>query len=400
MKKQNTLKITVAVLLVIVSAAVIFSYSTQAVYLLCAVSAKSAVRYIPSLPFSFDGMNNAPADTKATSLTTAEEEETTTEKTIAETTAETTEETAETTSAVKKISKNKPAEKEEFFVLPEDIKKLIKAQTEKSSNEEKVGNIREKKYTSEGVTDKEGAVKVKNTNNTKINVKELLGESLSFSVNKEEPAVLIFHTHTTESYQYIDRNFYSSSYAARSVKNDRNMVRIGEAVKSEIEKQGFKVIHDTTVHDTKYSGAYGRSRKTVEEYLKKYPSIQIVLDVHRDGIADYDGTKIKPTAVINGKKVAQVMIISGCQEKENGITGYENWKENLVFALKLQKEMEETFPGLTRPVFFCGRKYNMDMTKASLLLEVGSDSNTIEEAYYSALCIGKAVSQILEKVME
>ena len=178
------------------------------------------------------------------------------------------------------------------------------------------------------------------------------------------------------------------------------MVRIGKAIKNEIEKEGFKVIHDTTIHDSLYTGAYGRSSKTVESYLKKYPSIQIVLDVHRDGIADYDGSKIKPTAVIDGKKVAQVMIISGCQEEGNGITGYESWKENLSFALKLQKEMEETFPGLTRPIFFCGRKYNMDMTKASLLLEVGSDSNTIEEAYYSGICIGKSLSQLLERVTE
>lgn len=391
MKKETAIKLLCTVTAVATVCLLSLRYSTAALDLFSFIAYKSAVVNFATLPF--------------TAHTSDEAQETTKEALPAEAPEQTqTEAVSLTVPPTAKLSKaQKGTEKavsEELLVLPDDIKEMMVSAQKKGKKDSKEGSIKEKKYTNEGVTDKEGAVKVKNTNKTKINVKELLSQKLSFTVNKDEPAVLIFHTHTTESYQYIDRDFYSSSYTSRSTSADKNMVRIGKAIKSEIEKAGFKVIHDTTVHDTKYTGAYGRSRKTVEAYLEKYPSIEIVLDVHRDGIADYDGSKIKPTAVIEGKKTAQVMIISGCQEEGNGITGYEGWKENLVFALKLQKEMEEAFPGLTRPLYFCGRKYNMDMTKASVLLEVGSDSNTIEEAYYAGLCIGKAAGELLRSISE
>lgn len=388
MKNEKVLKPVAGCLLIFFVCFLSVRYSSQSLSVLSYLVFKSAQGYLPVSSFEFSEEDKPTEEAAAFENTTSQVP---TEKESESTACE----------EEKTTEKKQEAETEkELLILPEDIKKLMKSEAQKGKNDKKTGSIKEKQYTSEGVTDKEGVVRMKNTNKTKVNIKELLSEDLSFKVNKEEPAVLIFHTHTTESYQYIDRNFFSSSYTTRNTNADRNMVRIGKAIKNEIEKEGFKVIHDTTIHDTKYTGAYGRSRKTVESYLKKYPSIQIVLDVHRDGIADYDGSKIKPTAVIDGKKVAQVMIISGCQEEGNGITGYESWKENLSFALKLQKEMEETFPGLTRPIFFCGRKYNMDMTKASLLLEVGSDSNTIEEAYYSGICIGKSLSQLLERVTE
>lgn len=384
MKKEKAVKKFLCVFLALLFCVLSVRYSKVTISVFSYLALQSARSYLPVSSFSFE----------------KEIDEKTTAESISETEAETEKKAEAETSAVTETTQKKEENKDNMFVLPEDIKKIIKTEMEKGKNDKKTGTIKEKKYTNEGVTDKEGAVKLKNTNKTAINIKELLQKDLSLRANQKEPSVLIFHTHTTESYQYIDRNFYSSSYTTRSADSKRNMVRIGEAIKSEIEKAGYKVLHDTTVHDTKYTGAYGRSRATVEAYLEKYPSIEIVLDIHRDGIVDYDGSKIKPTAVIDGKKVAQVMIISGCQEEENGITGFDNWKENLVFALKLQKEMEEDFPGLTRPVFFCGRKYNMDMTKASLLLEVGSDSNTIEEAYYAGLCIGKSVSNLLEKVTQ
>lgn len=94
------------------------------------------------------------------------------------------------------------------------------------------------------------------------------------------------------------------------------------------------------------------------------------------------------------------MIISGCQEDGNGIENFADWKYNLIFAAQLQQSMEENFPGLTRPIFFCPRRYNMHMSHCSLLLEVGSDSNTLEEAYFSGKCIGKSLAKLLEKYTE
>lgn len=288
----------------------------------------------------------------------------------------------------------------DFSATPDDIVKLIKKEKKLSVKHKKDGPIVEQKFTDEGVTDKLGAVKVKNTNRTQINLEKMLSQKADLKAKKDDPTVLIFHTHTTETYQILDRGFYEQGFMTRSNDLSRNMVRVGDAICEELESAGFSVVHDTHIYDSTYSGSYYRSYDAEVEYMKKYPNLQVLLDIHRDAIQTNDGTKIKPTAEINGKKAAQVMIISGCQEEGNGIEDFEDWKYNLIFGLQLQKEMEETFPGLTRPLYFCARDYNMNLTHCSLLLEVGSDSNTLEEAVYSGKCIGKSLSQLLEKYTE
>ncbi len=279
----------------------------------------------------------------------------------------------------------------------EDIEKLIKKAEAASEKDKKDGNISEYKYVKDGVTDTYGKIRVKNVNETDIDIEAKLQESLDLSVDKDKPAVLIYHTHTTETYQLLDRDFYATGFQSRSSDKNRNMVRVGKAICEEIEKAGYSVIHVTDIHDDPYSGAYSRSRKTVEEYLKEYPSIQITLDIHRDAIQRSDGTKIAPTAEIDGKKAAQVMIISGCQEEGNGITNLPDWDYNLTFAVRLQQALEENFEGITRPLYFCPRSYNMNLTHCSLLVEVGSDGNTLDEAVYTGKCLGVAISEILKE---
>ena len=178
------------------------------------------------------------------------------------------------------------------------------------------------------------------------------------------------------------------------------MLRVGKEICREIETLGYKVIHDTEIHDLSYNGAYAHSREKVEEYLKKYPTIQIVLDIHRDAIQQSDGTKIKPTATIQGKKAAQIMIISGCQEKGNPIENFPGWRYNLTFAVHLQNKLETMFQGITRPLYFCPRKYNMNVSHCSLLVEVGSDANTLEEAVYTGRCLGVALGEIMKEYEE
>lgn len=281
----------------------------------------------------------------------------------------------------------------------DDVKKLMKAAEKNSQKDKKGGSISEYTFTTDGVTDSFEDVRVKNTNKTKISIEKKLSERLELSVNKKEPAVLIYHTHTTETYQLLDRGFYAEGFAPRSTDKAVNMVRVGKAICDEIEKHGYRVIHDTTVYDKSYSGAYYRSEDGVRAVLEKYPSVKITLDIHRDAIEN-GTTKTKPVATVNGKKAAQVMIITGCQEKGNGITDLPDWEKNLTFALKLQQSMESSFGGLTRPVFFCDRSYNMGLTPLSLLIEVGTDANTLEEAVYSGKMVGAALAQILEEYEE
>lgn len=315
-------------------------------------------------------------------------------------------EAQEATTAVVKAETTNPTQTETAAVslaadvltkVDSDIQKLIKTALKQSSTDKKDGDIYEYTFTDDGVTDSFGIVRVKNTNKTQIDIESKLCEKLVLPEAENEPSVLLYHTHTTETYQLLDRDFYAQGFLTRSNDENLNMIRVGKAVKEELEKMGIRVIHDTAVYDSTYSGAYYRSMDAAEAYLEKYPSIKITVDLHRDAIQDDSGVKTKPTAVINGKKAAQIMIITGCQEEDNGITDLPEWEQNLTFALKLQQSMETLYPGLTRPVFFCARSYNMGLTPYSLLIEMGTDANTLDEAVYSGKMLGRALGKIIQE---
>ncbi len=278
---------------------------------------------------------------------------------------------------------------------PDDIKKLISEAQKDFDKFEKGGTIVSKTYSSESATQSEGNVYVKNTTGRSFDISETLKLPMALKkVNQGEISVLIFHTHTTETYQILDKPNYLKSFSPRSTNEKMNMIRVGEEIASVLESEGVGVIHDKTVYDSQYSGAYERSGKAVDEYLKKYPSIQVVIDVHRDGIQTSETSKIKPVTTINGKKAAQIMIISGCEG--NGVTDFPDWEYNLRFALNLQKKAEDMYPSLMRPLFFCNRKYNMYKSKCSVLLEIGSDANTIDEAAYSGRLIGDVLAKLIK----
>ncbi len=279
---------------------------------------------------------------------------------------------------------------------PTDIETL-KLQAEAAyKNYKKSGNIEEKQMGATSKTVRYGVVDVDNKTSETISLKSLLSQKPSYDVvTKDKPYILIYHTHATEGYEMLDLGWYSNQYVSRTTDTAKNMVRVGDELTKTLEDAGYSVIHDRNIYDTSYNGAYARSRVSVEKYLEQYPSIQITIDVHRDAIHYESGTKCKPTAVINGKKAAQVMIITGCEG--DGVEDFPDWKENLVFALNLQSTVEESSEGLMRPIFFCNRKYNMDVTPCSLLLEFGTDANTLEEAVYSAQLIGGSLAQMLNK---
>jgi stage II sporulation protein P len=209
----------------------------------------------------------------------------------------------------------------------------------------------------------------------------------------EEPQVLIYHTHTTESYEEWDREIYDSRNDWRSEDNTINMAAVGEELARELEKRGIGVIHDTTQHDyPAYNGAYDRSAATIQSYLEKYPSIKVAIDVHRDAVLYDDGSILKTVQEVNGRKAAQLMIIAPCDDGTVGIPG---WKENFRFAAEFTRAVEEEYPGLMRPVFFCYRNYNLGMTPDSLLFEFGTNGNTLEEAKYTARLVGPILADYL-----
>ncbi|MCL2507870.1 MAG: stage II sporulation protein P [Oscillospiraceae bacterium] len=291
----------------------------------------------------------------------------------------------------------KTAVSDDITETPPDILVLMEEAEKKAPSERKDGDITGKTYGRTSATSVFGNVLVRNMTSTKsMNIEKVLNEDMGLVIrDKTKPGVLIFHTHTTEGYETLDRGWYASDTSSRSTDPNKNVVRVGREIAARLELAGFTVIHDETIHDLVYSGSYDRSRRTIQKYLDEYPELQVVLDVHRDSIQENNGTKIKPVAEINGKKAAQIMLLTGAEE--GSVKDFPNWQYNLRFALRLQKACEDTAPGLMRPVYFCQRKYNLDMTKYSLLLEMGSEANTLEEAAYAGRLIGRALAQLLEE---
>lgn len=220
--------------------------------------------------------------------------------------------------------------------------------------------------------------------------------SLPFSIERDSaaPQVLIMHTHATESYQLWPDLVYDKSYAARSRNTALNVCAVGAEMARVLNEAGINTLHDTTLYDAPgYTDSYKRSRAGVQEYLARYPSIKVVLDVHRDAIEDADGTRVKPVWVQDGESTAQVMVIAGCDN--GGSIALPNWRLNLRLAAAWEAAMEESHPGLTRPVLCGYRFYNQDLTTGSLLIEVGGHANTLDEAIRAGRYAAEGLAKIL-----
>lgn len=239
-----------------------------------------------------------------------------------------------------------------------------------------------------------GAGSIKNnTRQTAADIAAEIQDPLPFGVEKDspDPQILIMHTHATEDYRLSAGLWYSPGDGARTTDTNLNMCAVGRVMADTLNAAGLNTLHDETLNDyPSYTGSYENSRAVVQRYLAQYPSIKVVLDVHRDAIQRDDGTRVKPVADIGGMKAAQVMIICGADVDGN----LPNFKQNLRFASRWQDKMESMFPGLTRPVLFDYRYYNQDLTTGSLLIEMGGHANTLEEAKYSGRLVGQALAAL------
>ncbi len=282
------------------------------------------------------------------------------------------------------------------FTASSDIKKLVDEAEEKYKNSSNDGNISAEDYSIKNATAEYNGIYLRNTTqeHSEIDIANYLNKKVQASVDKNEPAVLIYHTHTTETYELLDRGFYTNERSTRSENSAENMVRVGEEICKVLESNGYKTIHDKTVYDDTVSGAYARARENISKILKENPSIQVVLDIHRDSIYLKDGTRVKTVSQINGEKVAQIMITTGCED--GNVTDFPNWEKNLTFALNLQQSLVREAPSLMRPLNLAGRKYNMDLVPCALHIEIGTDANTLTEAVNSATIFGEALSKLLK----
>ena len=216
----------------------------------------------------------------------------------------------------------------------------------------------------------------------KPDLQELIASPLQWELSAEEPTVLIIHTHSTESYTPGGKA-YPQTASYRTLEEDYNMLRIGQAVAQILNESGIPALQDRSIHDyPSYNGAYSSSRKAVEDYLKEYPSIQLVLDLHRDA-SEGSGSQLRTLAHVDGERSAQLMVVIGANHK-----GY---TENLALGLKLHAQLETQSPGITRPLQLRSQRFNQDLLPGSLLIEVGAAGNTQEEALQAAHQLARAI---------
>ncbi len=237
---------------------------------------------------------------------------------------------------------------------------------------------------------------VKNSTDLSLDLRGFLNAELPFEYEQtSQPQVLIVHTHSTEAYMDSDLGYYYESYDPSSTDDNKNIIRVGEAIVESLKNNGITAIHCTTHHDEpSYLGAYDNSAESIKEYLAQYPSIKIVLDIHRDSITTDENEKIKPTFVYNNKKAAQIMIM--CGNDNYGYYDFPDWRQNMSLAVKLQATAESYYPEMTRPLYFGNFMYNMNLAPGSLLIEIGTDANTLDEAIYSAELLGNVIAHTLK----
>lgn len=207
-------------------------------------------------------------------------------------------------------------------------------------------------------------------------VQTLLEMPINWQLCGAEPTVLILHTHATECYAAEEGESYKQSGFCRTLDEQYNMVSIGEALAEKLRAGGITVIHDKTLHDyPSYTGAYELARKTIARYLEAYPSITMVIDLHRDALSE-NSAGLCVVGEVDGQEAAKLMVVAGSNKKLE----YADWQENLALGVQLTAILERENPGITRPVQLRAQRFNLDMTPGSLLIEVGGNGNTHTQA--------------------
>ena len=232
------------------------------------------------------------------------------------------------------------------------------------------------------------AVTVKYYGSRRANLEELMARPLNWNLATGEPTVLILHTHGTESYTKSKGETYAESSAFRTLDEGYNMISLGDYLANALESAGIGVVHDRALHDyPSYNGSYNSARKSIVAYLKEYPSIQLVLDLHRDASGD-NKNQLKTYATVDGAASAQLMIVVGTDD--SGLS-HPRWEENLSLALKLYGQLERSAPGICRYISLRSQRFNQDQHPGALLIEIGGAGNSHAEAILATSVLAKAI---------
>lgn len=238
-----------------------------------------------------------------------------------------------------------------------------------------------------------GRTYISNSTEYELTAQDLQAE-FAAELTAEEPQILILHTHGSEAYTPAETGGVVWSGDYRTTDSRYNVVHVGDEMAEVFGEAGISVLHDRTLYDyPSYSGAYDRSLAAIQSYLTQYPSIQFILDVHRDAVADGQGNQYKVVSEIEGVgTAAQLTLVVGTDG--SGLT-HPDWMENLRLAAAIQNEALGTYPTLMRPVLLRNSRYNQHATAGSLLVEAGAAGNSPEEAALAGRLFAETMVEVL-----
>lgn len=237
-------------------------------------------------------------------------------------------------------------------------------------------------------------VQIKYGTEARPDAERLLNEPVDLDFSGPDPRVLIVHTHATESYTQEPGWEYESQSNYRTLDENYNMVRVGRTIADRLNRAGIVTIHAEEYNDyPSYNASYDRARETIEAYLEQYPTIQMVIDVHRDAVEYADGTQMATAFSYEGRETAQLLLVMGTDE---GGLYHPDWEDNLAWALKLQAALLEKDTDLVRPLSLRPERYNEHETPGSILLEVGTAGDTLSAALNGAEVFADTLIEVID----
>lgn len=243
------------------------------------------------------------------------------------------------------------------------------------------------------ISEEESEYMPKNSSTTK----DLYSDIEKINKLDKDPLVLIFHTHTTESYTPSNKFRYKLKDKSYHTENlNYTVANVGEHLAKELNNLEIPTIHNKTVHDVPtYMTSYGNSLKTVRKILKEKPSIEVVIDLHRDApVKSSKKSREITTVKIDGKTYSRVMFVVGSDKT----FPHPHWKENYKFCTLLNKELEKKYPGISRGIDVRKERFNQHLSKKAILIEIGSHGNTMEESIETAKILAQVIADVLKEL--
>ena len=231
------------------------------------------------------------------------------------------------------------------------------------------------------------SVQIKSVCGYQADALAMLQQPLTWELTGQTPTVLILHSHATEG--YTNTEGYAESAGYRTLDTQYNVVSVGDRIAQALEAGGVRVLHDTALHDyPSYSDAYANSRQSASAYIQQYPSVKMILDIHRDAVETPAGEQMQYTVQQGQERLAQMMLVVGSDA--GGLT-HPDWSRNMALAVKLHAQLEKQVPGICRPINLRTQRFNQDLSPGALLIEIGAAGNTRQEALAAADVLAQAI---------